>query len=98
MNLRSSVDLGGRITPPFGAKTGTQLRKQLMEARDFTATELVWVEVAAKAYDLARKAERLWRRQGLMIETPRGQRLHPAIAAQQVAEGRMLRAFKALGL
>ena len=78
-------------------RTGSELRRRLLADIDEPSVEqLIQIDSAAAAFDLALRAEREIGRHGVLINGPRGPRTNPAVAVAQTARQKLLRALDRL--
>lgn len=80
--------------------TGAALRRLVLDSYfgEIGPRDLVLLEAAVAALDQALAAERLLRREGLVVKGARGPKPHPAIAIVKSARQRLLDALGALNL
>jgi phage terminase small subunit len=80
-------------------QTGAALRRQVVaDGRDLDPAELTLLDVACAALDQARAAERIVKREGLIVTGARGPKPHPAVGIAMSARQRLIRALGALKL
>ena len=86
------------MTHPKSAKSGRELRRQLLTTYDIdTPDVLALVDTAAQALDEALSAEKIWKREGMVTTNQKGQLVqHPAVVISQSARNRLDRVLRGL--
>jgi phage terminase small subunit len=84
---------------PATPRNGTQLKRRILDEHDdLEADRLALLDVACAALDQALAAEKIVKRQGLIVTGARGPKPHPAVQIATSARHRMIRALGALKL